>query len=64
MVTIATDRKPIKLFGLSTDTKPTTIGALVGSESTDALPNGSEFVAMNTAKTYLYDEANKTWHEQ
>lgn len=41
-----------KLFGLSTDSKPTSFG------------NGSLFVEIDTGKTYLFDANSKEWHEQ
>ena len=39
-----------RLYGLSTDTKPTTNVA-----------NGSEFVEMDTSTIYFYDRANSEW---
>ena len=41
-----------KYAGLSTDEKPTT-----------DVPNGAEFLEMNTGKTYYYDAENETWRE-
>lgn len=37
-------------FGLSTDTKPTTL-----------VPNGSMFICMDTTDIYLFDETNSAW---
>jgi len=64
MVTVSTENpKPLELYGLSTDSKPTTIGALVGNDSTDKLPNGSVFFEMDDKKVYLFDAENGTWEE-
>lgn len=43
--------------GLSTDTKPT--GVYEGIP----IPNGSEFIEMNTDKKYRYDAASTQWKE-
>lgn len=40
------------LYGLSTDTKPLDVC------------NASTFWEMDTKKLYMFDEANKVWHEQ
>ena len=40
---------PQTFFGLSTDTKP--IG----------VPNGSDFVEMDTSKWYFFDAENQEW---
>ena len=52
MVTIVNkgrDEAIVKLRGLSTDSKPTNV------------PNGSEFMEMNTSKTFYFNEASGTW---
>lgn len=41
------------LFGLSTDSKPTT-----------GLATGSSFVEVDTGKVYLFNETSSTWVEQ
>lgn len=42
----------VKLEGLSSDTKPTTV------------LNGSGFYEMDTGDYYKFDEANTTWRKQ
>ena len=42
----------VKLYGLSTDSKPTTFG------------NGSLFVEIDTGKNYLFDASSGNWIEQ
>ena len=42
----------VKLEGLSSDTKPTTV------------LNGSSFYEMDTGDYYKFDEANTTWRKQ
>lgn len=54
--------KTVTLFGLSTDTKPTTIMDFKGAELT--IKNGSVFYEIDTAGLYLFDEENKIWVEQ
>jgi hypothetical protein len=52
MVTIANkgrDETFVKYRGLSTDDKPTDC------------PNGSEFLEIDTGKTYFFDEASGDW---
>lgn len=44
--------RPTKLWGLSTDEKPTT-----------NIANGSTFIEMDAGKLYFYDAANGTWRE-
>ena len=41
-----------KLFGLSSDSKPTNYG------------NGTEFVEVDTGKKFYYDAENSTWAEE
>lgn len=41
--------KPVTIYGLSTDEKPTTC------------MNGSVFIEMDTDSIYFYDQANNTW---
>lgn len=53
--------KPIRLAGLSTETKPTTYGELLKNGDTTKLPNASEFTEINTQKKYLYDAESGTW---
>jgi len=60
-----TDEKvvePMKLRGLSTDTKPTTIGDMVGNYDLTALPNGSEFLEIDTHTVFYYDADGKAWN--
>lgn len=45
-----------ELRGLSTDEKPTEIGA-------NKIDNGSVFIEIDTGKMYLYDLANEEWKE-
>ena len=45
-----------ELRGLSTDTKPLTIG-------TDKIGNGCVFVEIDTQKLAFYDDVSKTWKE-
>lgn len=48
---------PLSLFGLSTDTKPTTtINDL-------KVVNGSEFTEIDTGKTFLFEEEGSSWKE-
>lgn len=54
---------PVELAGLSTDTKPTTKGAVLNSGSTAKLPNGSQFIEIDTGKIYLFDEDLGDWRE-
>lgn len=42
----------VKLYGLSTDSKPTTFG------------NGSVFTEIDTGKNYLFDASSGNWIEQ
>jgi hypothetical protein len=52
MITIANkgrDETFVKYRGKSTDTKPTDC------------PNGSEFLEIDTGKTYFFDGAGETW---
>ena len=52
MVTNATsDGMFAKLYGLSTDTKPTDV------------PNASRFFEINTGKLYMFDAENHQWYE-
>ena len=44
------EKKYVEMFGLSTDTKPTT-----------GLVSGSKFTEVDTGKEYLYDEESQTW---
>lgn len=43
-----------ELRGLSTDTKPTTIGS-------KTIGNGSVFIEVDTQKLYFFDEDSQTW---
>ena len=45
-----------ELRGLSTDTKPTTIGD-------KTIDNGSVFIEMDTGKIYFYNLDSQTWVE-
>ena len=45
-----------ELRGLSTDTKPTTIGNFT-------IDNGSVFVEIDTGKIFFYDLESQTWKE-
>ena len=47
------EKKYVELFGLSTDSKPTT-----------GIVTGSSFVEVDTGKAYLFDEDSSTWDEQ
>ena len=44
----------VELRGLSTDTKPTTIGE-------DKVGNGSVFIEIDTQKMYFFDAENQEW---
>ena len=48
--------KLVELRGLSTDTKPTTIGA-------DKIDNGSTYIEIDTGKVYLFDLEGEEWKE-
>lgn len=41
----------VELRGLSTDTKPTNVG------------NGSVYICIDTGDIYMFDSANKEWHQ-
>lgn len=45
-----------ELRGLSTDTKPTTVGDIT-------IDNGSVFIEIDTGKIFFYDIESKTWKE-
>lgn len=45
-----------ELRGLSTDTKPLTIG-------NDKIGNGSVFIEIDTQKLSFFDDSTKTWKE-
>ena len=45
-------KKYVELYGLSTDTKPTT-----------GIVTGSVFVEVNTGKAYLFNEDSSQWVE-
>lgn len=45
-------RRPVTLFGLSTDVKPS-----------DNIANGSTFIEMDTGTLYFYDAENQEWLE-
>lgn len=42
---------PLKLWGLSTDTKPT-----------ENIPNGSRYAEINTGNVFCFDAENKIWY--
>lgn len=46
----------VELRGLSTDTKPTTLGG-------KTIENGSVFIEIDTGKMYMYDLENEQWKE-
>lgn len=46
-------KKYVELFGLSTDSKPTT-----------GIVTGSVFVEVDTGDAYLFDEEGSTWTKQ
>ena len=46
------DKKYVELFGLSTDSKPTT-----------GIVTGSVFVEVDTGKAYLFNETASAWVE-
>lgn len=47
------DKKYVELFGLSTDSKPTT-----------GIVTGSVFVEVDTGKAYLFNEDASSWEVQ
>lgn len=47
--------KPMELFGLSTDEKPTE------KFKNTKIPNGSVFIEMDTKKAYFYDADTDEW---
>lgn len=47
---------PVKLNGLSTDSKPTEWGG-------KPVANGSEFKVLDADATYIFDAENATWHK-
>jgi len=46
----------VEIYGLSTDSKPTQVGA-------NDVGNGSLYIEMDTGKIYFYDAENKQWKE-
>jgi len=48
--------KELELRGLSTDTKPTTIGG-------KTISNGTSFIEIDTGKLYIFDKENEEWNE-
>ena len=48
--------KTVEMRGLSTDTKPTTMGR-------DYIGNGSVYIEIDTGKIFMYDEQSKEWKE-
>lgn len=48
--------KELELRGLSTDTKPTTIGD-------KTISNGTSFIEIDTGKLYIFDKENEQWKE-
>ena len=52
MITKYTVSESTTMFGLSTDTKPTT-----------AVVNGSAFIEMDTSTIYFFDAAGNQWLE-
>lgn len=52
---------PITLGGLSTDTPPTTRGALLGNNSTLPIPNMSMFIEGDTGLVRFFDGDSETW---
>ena len=50
--TYPANKRYIEVFGLSTDSKPTT-----------GVITGSVFVEVDTGKAYLFNEASSTWVE-
>lgn len=50
------EEKEIQIRGLSTDTKPTTLGD-------NDMPNGAIFLEINTGKIFFFDGDSKTWKE-
>lgn len=53
--------KPIRLAGLSTETKPTTYGELLKNGDTTKLPNASTFQYIDTQKKAYYDAESGAW---
>ena len=47
--------KPMELYGLSTDEKPTE------KFGHTTIPNGSTFVEMDTLNVYFYDSDSDSW---
>lgn len=47
----------VELYGLSTDTKPTT------QYSGIEIKNGSTYLEMNTGKVYIFNEEGSVWLE-
>ena len=45
-------RRPVTLYGLSTDQKPT-----------ENIVNGSAFIEMDTGTLYFFDQTNSSWLE-
>ena len=52
MITKYTITESTTMFGLHTDTKPTT-----------GVPNGSAFIEMDTGKIFFFDAAGAQWFE-
>lgn len=55
---IVMSRAVMTMAGLSSDEKPT------GIYSGTVIANGSNFIEINTGKTFMYDSTGEAWHEQ
>ena len=50
------ERVSVEIRGLSTDDKPTSVGA-------KGIDNGSVYIELDTGKVFLYDLEQETWNE-
>jgi len=56
MITSVTNDRCYDFYGLSTDVKPTVLGA-------GPIGNGSTFFEMDTSKVFMFDAENTIWYE-
>ena len=62
MVTYEKDGDRLAFYGLSTDTKPTTVEYI--KDKPQNIPNASTFYEMNTKKVFMFNAGASAWIEQ
>lgn len=62
MITYEQDGSRLSVYGLSTDTKPTTVEYIKGCPV--SVPNASTFYEMNTKKVFMFNADAAAWIEQ